>query len=153
MWMLSNATLAILIENISGLTTNEQQAETELRTRQNMYFRFILWATFGLSAVRFLGVRPYGFFTTIESSMLTRLSRSACGTSSSATSSSYVAGNKGPCAMRKRKSGRFHCRLDVSNSTPGPYHHQPSTLDSHFLLPKPRHNPILRRIVMDFYTF
>ena len=56
--MLSNAALAILIENISGLQTNEAEVEVELRARQNEYFKFILWATFGLSAVRFLGVRP-----------------------------------------------------------------------------------------------
>jgi hypothetical protein len=47
-----------MIENISGLETNAQKVETELRARQDAYFRFILWATFGLSAVRFLGVRP-----------------------------------------------------------------------------------------------
>lgn len=58
MWMLTNAGLAIVIENISGLETNAQTVETELRARQNAYFTFILWATFGLSAVRFLGVRP-----------------------------------------------------------------------------------------------
>ncbi len=58
MWMLTNAGLAIMIENISGLETNSQKVETELRARQDAYFRFILWATFGLSAVRFLGVRP-----------------------------------------------------------------------------------------------
>ena len=58
MWMLTNAALAIIIENISGTETNAEQVETELRARQNAYFTFILWATFGLSAVRFLGVRP-----------------------------------------------------------------------------------------------
>lgn len=57
MWMLTNAALAIIIESISGVDTNTQQAETELRARQNAYFSFILWATFGLSAVRFIGVR------------------------------------------------------------------------------------------------
>jgi len=57
MWMLTNAGLAIIIENISGVNTNAQEVETELRNRQNSYFTFILWATFGLSAVRFLGVR------------------------------------------------------------------------------------------------
>lgn len=59
MWMLTNATLAILIENISGRkneTTSSDQIEKELRDRQDFYFRFILWATFGLSAVRFIGV-------------------------------------------------------------------------------------------------
>ena len=55
--MLTNAGLAIIIENISGVESNAQQVETELRARQNAYFTFILWATFGLSAVRFLGVR------------------------------------------------------------------------------------------------
>jgi hypothetical protein len=58
MWMLSNASLAIVIENISGVETNAQKVETELRARQNAYFTFILWATFGLSAIRFIGVRP-----------------------------------------------------------------------------------------------
>ena len=57
MWMLTNAGLAIMIENISGVETNAEQVETELRARQNTYFTFILWATFGLSAVRFCGVR------------------------------------------------------------------------------------------------
>ena len=58
MWMLTNAALAIIIENISGTETNAEKVETELRARQNAYFTFILWATFGLSAVRFMGVRP-----------------------------------------------------------------------------------------------
>jgi len=58
MWVLTNAGLAIMIENISGLKTNTQEVETELRARQDAYFKFILWATFGLSAVRFIGVRP-----------------------------------------------------------------------------------------------
>jgi len=58
MWMLTNAALAIIVENISGLETNAEKLQVELRARQNAYFTFILWATFGLSAVRFLGVRP-----------------------------------------------------------------------------------------------
>jgi len=61
MWMLSNAALAIVIENISGINTNAEQVEKELRTRQNTYFTFILWATFGLSAVRFIGCLWYFF--------------------------------------------------------------------------------------------
>jgi len=61
MWMLTNATLAILIETISGNETNQQQEEVELRARQNSYFTFILWATFGLSAVRFIGCLWYFF--------------------------------------------------------------------------------------------
>ena len=57
-WMLSNAALAIAIENINGIdenaiTTDDQK---DLRKKQNTYFAFILYATFGLSLVRFLGV-------------------------------------------------------------------------------------------------
>jgi chitin synthase len=58
-WMLSNAALAVAIENINGLESADNVAEEEqsLRKKQNIYFAFILYATFGLSAVRFIGVR------------------------------------------------------------------------------------------------
>ncbi|THH15206.1 hypothetical protein EW146_g5227 [Bondarzewia mesenterica] len=57
-WMLSNAGLAVAIENINGLTTASDavQDDAELRTKQNIYFAVILYSTFGLSAVRFIGV-------------------------------------------------------------------------------------------------
>jgi chitin synthase len=60
-WMLTNAALAVAIENINGLvdTTNANQledAQNELRTKQNDYFLFILFSTFGLAFVRFAGV-------------------------------------------------------------------------------------------------
>jgi chitin synthase len=59
-WMLSNAGLAIAIENINGLTTvaDAQLDENELRSKQNTYFAVILYSTFGLAAVRFTGVSP-----------------------------------------------------------------------------------------------
>jgi chitin synthase len=61
-WMLSNAGLAIAIENINGLpSSNESQDEQNLRHKQNDYFAFILLATFGLSAVRFTGCLWYFF--------------------------------------------------------------------------------------------
>lgn len=58
-WMLSNAGLAVAIENINGLQSANNVAEEEdsLRKKQNIYFAFILYATFALSAVRFMGVR------------------------------------------------------------------------------------------------
>ena len=56
-WMLSNAGLAVAIENINGLPSSNALAdEDELRKKQNMYFAFILYSTFGLAAVRFTGV-------------------------------------------------------------------------------------------------
>jgi chitin synthase len=55
-WMLTNAGLAVAIENINGLSTSATEDAVELRKKQNFYFAFILYATFGLSAVRFLGV-------------------------------------------------------------------------------------------------
>ncbi|KAG8830026.1 Chitin synthase, class 2 [Serendipita sp. 399] len=61
-WMLSNAFLAVLIENINGprpAGVSDAEIDLQLRRRQNTYFKFILWATFGLSFVRFLGVRIF----------------------------------------------------------------------------------------------
>jgi len=61
-WMLSNAALAIAIENINGLpSSNETQDQDNLRHKQNTYFAFILLSTFGLSAVRFTGCLFYFF--------------------------------------------------------------------------------------------
>lgn len=61
-WMLSNATLAIAIENINGLPSkNPEEDEASLRQKQNFYFGVILYSTFALSAVRFLGVRDISF--------------------------------------------------------------------------------------------
>jgi chitin synthase len=54
MWMLSNAGLAVAIENINGIETSN--SETALRQKQNIYFAVILYSTFGLAAVRFIGV-------------------------------------------------------------------------------------------------
>ena len=57
-WMLTNAGLAVAIENINGLTTaaDAVQDASELQTKQNLYFAVILYSTFGLAAVRFTGV-------------------------------------------------------------------------------------------------
>ena len=58
-WMLTNAALAVAIENLNGLpSNNEQKDEDELRNKQNTYFAVILYSTFGLAAVRFAGVCP-----------------------------------------------------------------------------------------------
>jgi len=57
MWMLSNATLAIAIENINGLhTTSDEQ---KLAKKQNTYFEIILYSTFALAAIRFIGCLYY----------------------------------------------------------------------------------------------
>jgi hypothetical protein len=61
--MLSNAGLAVAIENINGLpSTTAGEDEQDLRKKQNIYFAFILYSTFGLSAVRFIGVSDFSFF-------------------------------------------------------------------------------------------
>ncbi|KAA1466457.1 chitin synthase [Dentipellis sp. KUC8613] len=61
-WMLSNAGLAVAIENINGLPSSDPTAdENRLRNRQNDYFAFILYSTFFLSMVRFLGCLFYFF--------------------------------------------------------------------------------------------
>jgi chitin synthase len=62
-WMLTNAGLAVAIENINGLQSsdNETTEENDLRKKQNIYFAFILYSTFALSAVRFMGCLFYFF--------------------------------------------------------------------------------------------
>lgn len=56
-WMLTNAGLAVAIENINGLpSSNEEEDEAKLHARQNVYFKILLWSTFGLAAIRFTGV-------------------------------------------------------------------------------------------------
>ncbi|KIJ56843.1 glycosyltransferase family 2 protein [Sphaerobolus stellatus SS14] len=61
-WMLSNAALAISIENLNGLPSNNEEVdEAALVAKQNIYFAVILWSTFGLSAIRFLGCLFYFF--------------------------------------------------------------------------------------------
>ncbi|KAF9055112.1 putative chitin synthase [Hymenopellis radicata] len=63
LWMLSNATLAIAIENINGLPNDTDPAadEQSLRDKQNTYFSIILYSTAGLAAVRFTGCLFYFF--------------------------------------------------------------------------------------------
>ncbi|KAJ7638777.1 glycosyltransferase family 2 protein [Roridomyces roridus] len=61
-WMLSNATLAIAIENLNGLASdNEATNEAELMKKQNTYFSIILYSTFALALVRFTGCLFYFF--------------------------------------------------------------------------------------------
>jgi len=76
-WMLSNATLAVAIENINGLETNSSLLADELALEQKQayYFKTILWATFGLAFVRFSGV---GLFCFVTTSKLNSFTSSAC---------------------------------------------------------------------------
>ncbi|KAF8076343.1 glycosyltransferase family 2 protein [Lyophyllum atratum] len=62
-WMLSNAALAIAIENLNGLPNNKDPLadERHLQAKQNFYFGVILYSTFGLAAVRFAGCLFYFF--------------------------------------------------------------------------------------------
>jgi len=62
-WMFSNAALALGIENINGIppTTNVTAFEAELQRRQNMYFAVILYSTFALAMIRFVGCLYYFF--------------------------------------------------------------------------------------------
>ncbi|KAF9006420.1 glycosyltransferase family 2 protein [Cyathus striatus] len=59
-WMLTNAALAIAIENINGLPSdNAEKDAADLKAKQNTYFGFILYSTFFLAAVRFIGCLYY----------------------------------------------------------------------------------------------
>lgn len=57
-WMLSNASLAVAIENLNGLPNVKDpiQDQVHLRDKQNLYFSVILYSTFALAAFRFTGV-------------------------------------------------------------------------------------------------
>jgi hypothetical protein len=52
MWMVTNAGLAFAMESVSGVSGTTSQ----LQSRQSTYFAIILYSTFALSAVRFIGV-------------------------------------------------------------------------------------------------
>jgi chitin synthase len=54
MWVLSNAALTLAIENINGLPTTPDQQK--LGNKQNTYFKIMLYTTFALTAIRFIGV-------------------------------------------------------------------------------------------------
>ncbi|KAF8322251.1 glycosyltransferase family 2 protein [Clavulina sp. PMI_390] len=59
-WMLSNATLAMTIETLNGVTSgNEAKDDQALQAKQHTYFSIILWSTFGLALVRFTGCVYY----------------------------------------------------------------------------------------------
>ncbi|KII94830.1 glycosyltransferase family 2 protein [Plicaturopsis crispa FD-325 SS-3] len=60
-WMISNAGLAVAIENINGLETDTDASEAALHKKQNAYFAFILYSTLGLSSIRFFGCLFYFF--------------------------------------------------------------------------------------------
>lgn len=56
-WMISNAALSIAIENSNSVPNkNANIDEAALVAKRNAYFSFILYSTFGLSAIRFIGV-------------------------------------------------------------------------------------------------
>ncbi|KAF8623755.1 hypothetical protein AX15_006198 [Amanita polypyramis BW_CC] len=68
LWMLTNATLVIAIENINGWLNIEDpritnqainKFEFDMRTKRNLYFAVLLYATFALTLVRFIGSFTY----------------------------------------------------------------------------------------------
>ena len=72
-WMLTNAALAVTIENINGLvdTSDVAQEEKAQSSKQNIYFAVILYSTFALAFVRFVGV-------SLASLVFTRLKLISC---------------------------------------------------------------------------
>ncbi|KAF9483925.1 glycosyltransferase family 2 protein [Pholiota conissans] len=59
-WMLSNAALAVGIENSNGLPSKNANADEEhQQEKEHIYFTFILYATFVLSFIRFIGCLYY----------------------------------------------------------------------------------------------
>lgn len=71
-WMLSNAGLSVAIENLNGLSTGNETADEEhLQSKQQVYFAIILYSTFGLAMVRFMGVSGYHSYFSIYIVFLT----------------------------------------------------------------------------------
>lgn len=61
-WMLSNAALAVAIETLNGTSSDDPKKDAAaLQSKQHIYFSIILWTTFGLSMVRFIGCLYYFF--------------------------------------------------------------------------------------------
>ncbi|KAF8583565.1 glycosyltransferase family 2 protein [Ramaria rubella] len=62
-WMLSNGALALAIQNLAGIPDDDdlEANQTLLVSRQNKYFEVILWSTFALAGVRFIGCLYYFF--------------------------------------------------------------------------------------------
>lgn len=100
-WLISNAALAISITSINGLDQTQQMVQDclpsgdevmvqlnktcltqaisldskQVQSKQQEYFKYLLWATFGLSAIRFIGVSLLMRMTAIP-----KLTSSACTT-------------------------------------------------------------------------
>lgn len=55
-WMLTNAGLAIAIEGMTGPSKDPNSDQEALQKKQSTYFGVILYATFALSLIRFIGV-------------------------------------------------------------------------------------------------
>ena len=75
-WMLSNAALALAISNIGGWLNIEDAHIThkaisrwleQNNEKRNMYFTVLLYGTFLLSMVRFLGVCGFFFLMSLKS--------------------------------------------------------------------------------------
>lgn len=69
-WIMTNGILVIIVENINGWLNIYDEKITraiiqrfmsEMASRRNNYFAFILYATFFLSIIRFLGVSCFQF--------------------------------------------------------------------------------------------
>jgi hypothetical protein len=104
-WMLSNAGLAVTIENINGLDADTTQGQAELRNKQNLYFEVILYSTFGLAAVRFIGV-SFFLLTTLSFVLILSFS-SAFGTGSDVISSASAGGTRDLLTQSPDRGGTF----------------------------------------------
>jgi len=58
-WMLTNASLAIAVEGVSLPNSDSSADKLALMAKQNTYFAIILYSTFALSLVRFIGCLYY----------------------------------------------------------------------------------------------
>ncbi|KAF6762652.1 glycosyltransferase family 2 protein [Ephemerocybe angulata] len=60
-WVLTNAGLAVAIENVNGLHKSVDESTASQQKKQSTYFAIILYSTFVLALIRFLGCLFYFF--------------------------------------------------------------------------------------------
>lgn len=127
-WMLSNAVLAVSIQNMNGLesTTDTSTDEAALRKKQNFYFAVILYSTFGLSMVRFIGVSFYFVYLLPPGKKAKGiLTFSACTTGLGGTCSDAAGGTRRGCEGGNRPvtppklhMDTVHCFFTLANMPP-----------------------------------
>ena len=123
-WMLTNAGLSVAIANLNGLSSGDYKTDQqELQDKQQTYFAIILYSTFGLALVRFIGVSIFMclYVLVVNANGYS----SACSTSSNATCSGSAAEIRAAAvshslagAEARLKHSIPRCPMDIVDTNP-----------------------------------